>query len=132
MTKIMGTTNNLGNMSKDYCQNTPSLLNQLQIQKRCESFIIVFWYSSGIIGGIFVSGAAFDKRMMMVNDGDGDGMPKICVEIPQDIVDDVNAHVGDDKKFVNFSDAVRTALRKMLDQLDEIDRRHGRLTEGKK
>ena len=54
-------------------------------------------------------------------------MPKICVEIPQDIVDDVNAHVGDDKKFVNFSDAVRTALRKMLDQLDEIDRRHGRL-----
>jgi len=57
----------------------------------------------------------------------GDWMPKICVEIPQDIVDDVNAHVGDDKKFVNFSDAVRTALRKMLDQLDEIDRRHGRL-----
>lgn len=57
----------------------------------------------------------------------GDWMPKVCVEIPQDIVDDVNAHVGDDKKFVNFSDAVRTALRKMLDQLDEIDRRHGRL-----
>ena len=57
----------------------------------------------------------------------GDRMPKICVEIPQDIVDDVNAHVGDEKKFVNFSDAVRTALRKMLDQLDEIDRRHGRL-----
>lgn len=63
----------------------------------------------------------------------GDWMPKVCVEIPQDIVDDVNAHVGDDKKFVNFSDAVRTALRKMLDQLDEIDRRHGRLNgEGKK
>ena len=63
----------------------------------------------------------------------GDWMPKICVEIPQDIVDDVNAHVGDEKKFVNFSDAVRTALRKMLDQLDEIDRRHGRLNEeGKK
>ena len=62
----------------------------------------------------------------------GDWMPKICVEIPQDIVDDVNAHVGDDKKFVNFSDAVRTALRKMLDQLDEIDRRHGRLNEEEK
>ncbi len=62
----------------------------------------------------------------------GDWMPKVCVEIPQDIVDDVNAHVGDDKKFVNFSDAVRTALRKMLDQLDEIDRRHGRLVGEKK
>lgn len=56
----------------------------------------------------------------------GDVMPKVCVEIPQDIVDDVREHVGDDKKFVNFSDAVRTALRKMLDQLDEVDFRHGR------
>lgn len=59
-------------------------------------------------------------------------MPKVCVEIPQEIVDDVNAHVGDDKKFVNFSDAVRTSLRKMLDQLDEIDRRHGRLVSQRK
>ncbi len=57
-------------------------------------------------------------------------MPKISVEIPQHIIDDVNRHVGDGGKFVNFSDAVRTALRKMLDQLDEIDRRQGRLKEG--
>ncbi len=57
-------------------------------------------------------------------------MPKISVEIPQHIIDDVNRHVGDGGKFVNFSDAVRTALRKMLDQLDEIDRRQGRLREG--
>jgi Arc/MetJ-type ribon-helix-helix transcriptional regulator len=56
-------------------------------------------------------------------------VPKISVEIPQHIIDDVNRHVGDDGKFVNFSDAVRTALRKMLDQLDEIDRRQGRLSE---
>ncbi len=54
-------------------------------------------------------------------------MPKVTVEIPQHIIDDVSEHVGDGKKFVNFSDAVRTALRKMLDQLDEVDRRHGRL-----
>ncbi len=54
-------------------------------------------------------------------------MPKVSVDIPQHIIDDVMEHVGDDKKFVSFSDAVRTALRKMLDQLDEIDRRHGRL-----
>ena len=52
-------------------------------------------------------------------------MPKITVEIPQHIIDDVQEHVGDGKKFVNFSDAVRTAIRKMLDQLDEIDRRRG-------
>lgn len=59
-------------------------------------------------------------------------MPKITVEIPQHIVDDVNEHVGDDRKFVNFSDAVRTALRKMLDQLDQIDARHGRLKDKRK
>jgi Arc/MetJ-type ribon-helix-helix transcriptional regulator len=52
-------------------------------------------------------------------------MPKVTVEIPQHIVDDVQAHVGDGKKFVSFSDAIRSALRKMLDQLDEIDRRLG-------
>ncbi len=53
-------------------------------------------------------------------------MPKVTVEIPQHIIDDVKTHVGDGKKFINFSDAVRTALRKMLDQLDEVDRRRGR------
>jgi Arc/MetJ-type ribon-helix-helix transcriptional regulator len=59
----------------------------------------------------------------------GEFMPKVTVEIPQHIVDDVQAHVGDGKKFVSFSDAVRSALRKMLDQLDEIDRRRGRAQE---
>ncbi|MFH1125834.1 MAG: CopG family transcriptional regulator [Candidatus Altiarchaeota archaeon] len=54
-------------------------------------------------------------------------MPKICVEIPQEILDDLREHIGDNKKFVNLSDAIRTACRKMLDQLDEIDQRHGRI-----
>ena len=58
-----------------------------------------------------------------------DYMPKVTVDIPQHIIDDVQAHVGDGRKFVSFSDAVRTALRKMLDQLDEIDRRRGRAQE---
>ena len=58
-----------------------------------------------------------------------DEMPKVTVEIPQHIFDDVQAHVGEGKKFVSFSDAVRSALRKMLDQLDEIDRRRGRAQE---
>lgn len=56
-------------------------------------------------------------------------MPKVTVDIPQHIIDDVQSHVGDGGKFVSFSDAVRTALRKMLDQLDEIDRRRGRVGE---
>jgi Arc/MetJ-type ribon-helix-helix transcriptional regulator len=54
-------------------------------------------------------------------------MPKVCVEIPQHILDDMSKHVGDEKKFVNVSDAVRTACRKMLDQMDEVDRRNGRV-----
>lgn len=54
-------------------------------------------------------------------------MPKITVDIPKQLYDDMMEHVGEDKKFVNQSDAIRTAVRKMLDQMDEIDRRHGRL-----
>ncbi|WP_457555874.1 ribbon-helix-helix domain-containing protein [Candidatus Pyrohabitans sp.] len=57
-------------------------------------------------------------------------MPKVTVDIPQELYEDMMAHVGRDKKFVNASDAIRTAIRKMLDQLDEIDRRRGRLKEG--
>lgn len=54
-------------------------------------------------------------------------MPKISVEIPQELLDDLDAHVGDDGKFVNRSDAVRASIRKTLDLLDEIDERHDRL-----
>ena len=53
-------------------------------------------------------------------------MPRISVEVPKHILDDLMEHVGDDRKFVNLSDAVRTACRRMLDSMDEIDRRHGR------
>ncbi len=56
-------------------------------------------------------------------------MPKVSVDIPQELLDDLNQHIGDNRKFVTQADAIRTALRKMLDQLDEIDRRHGRLEE---
>ncbi len=56
-------------------------------------------------------------------------MPKISVDIPRELFDDMIVHVGQDKKFVNQSDAIRTAIRKMLDQMDEIDRRHGRSKE---
>lgn len=54
-------------------------------------------------------------------------MPKISVEIPQELLDDLDEHVGEDGKFVNRSDAIRGSIRKTLDILDEIDERHGRL-----
>ena len=54
-------------------------------------------------------------------------MPKISVEIPAELLADLDEHVGDDGKFVNRSDAVRASIRKNLDLLDEIDARHNRL-----
>jgi Arc/MetJ-type ribon-helix-helix transcriptional regulator len=46
--------------------------------------------------------------------------------MPNELLEDLKVHVGDEKKFVSVADAVRTACRKMLDQLDAIDARHGR------
>jgi len=54
-------------------------------------------------------------------------MAKISVEIPDELLADLDEHVGDGKKFVNRSDAIRASIRKTLDLLDEIDARHGRL-----
>ncbi|WP_058367217.1 ribbon-helix-helix domain-containing protein [Haloparvum sedimenti] len=54
-------------------------------------------------------------------------MSKISVEIPDELLADLDEHVGEDGKFVNRSDAVRASIRKTLDLLDEIDERHGRL-----
>lgn len=56
-------------------------------------------------------------------------MPKVSVDVPQELLDDVQRHVGEDGKFVSTSDAIRSSLRKMLDQMDEVDRRHGRIEE---
>ena len=49
--------------------------------------------------------------------------------MPQQIVEDLKKHVGDEMKYVSLAAAIRTACRKLLDQLDEIDARHGRLEE---
>ena len=54
-------------------------------------------------------------------------MPKISLDIPGHLLDDIKKHVGEHGKFVSVADAVRTACRKMLDQLDMIDERHGRI-----
>jgi len=58
-------------------------------------------------------------------------MPKITVDVPQHILDDLDRHIGDDKKFVSRSDAIRTACRKLLDIMDEIDTRQGRIKKRK-
>lgn len=54
-------------------------------------------------------------------------MPKISVEVPEELLADLDDHVGDDAKFVNRSEAVRASIRKTLDMLDEIDARRDRI-----
>jgi len=56
-------------------------------------------------------------------------MPKISVEVPDELMEDLDEHIGEDGKFVNRSEAIRASIRKTLDILDEIDQRHGRLDE---
>jgi Arc/MetJ-type ribon-helix-helix transcriptional regulator len=58
-------------------------------------------------------------------------MPKISLDMPAQLLGDLKLHVGDDGKFISVADAIRTACRKLLDQLDEIDARHGRLEDSK-
>jgi len=57
-------------------------------------------------------------------------VPKVSFDIPNELLEDLRLHVGDDKKFVSLADAVRTACRKLLDQLDAIDEMHGRIRRG--
>ena len=54
-------------------------------------------------------------------------MPKVSLDIPNELLEELRLLVGDDKKFVSLADAVRTACRKLLDQLDAIDEMHGRI-----
>jgi Arc/MetJ-type ribon-helix-helix transcriptional regulator len=54
-------------------------------------------------------------------------MPKISVEVPAELLADLDDHVGPDGKFVNRSEAIRASIRKTLDRLDEIDARQGRI-----
>ena len=56
-------------------------------------------------------------------------MPKVSLDMPAQLLEDMKNHVGDDGKFGSVADAIRTACRKLLDQLDAIDARHGRLEE---
>jgi len=53
-------------------------------------------------------------------------VPKISLDMPEEILNDLKLHIGDKKKFISVADAVRSACRKMLDQLDIIDKNNGR------
>ncbi|MFB6157507.1 MAG: ribbon-helix-helix domain-containing protein [Haloferacaceae archaeon] len=57
-------------------------------------------------------------------------MAKISVEVPEELLADLDDHVGEEGKFVNRSEAVRASIRKTLDVLDDVDARHGRLEDG--
>ena len=57
----------------------------------------------------------------------GQSMPKVSLDMPNELLSDIKLHVGDDKKFISVADAIRAACRKLLDQLDTIDMRQGRL-----
>ena len=54
-------------------------------------------------------------------------MPKISVEVPAELLADLDRHVGEDGKFVNRSEAIRASIRNTQDTLDEIDARLDRL-----
>lgn len=56
-------------------------------------------------------------------------MLKISVEVPEELLADLDKHVGKEKKFMNRSEAIRASIRKTLDILNDIDERHGRLEE---
>ena len=64
-----------------------------------------------------------------IQEMEGPIMPKVSFDMPQELVDDLRLHVGDEHKFVSLADAIRTACRKLLDQLDSIDIMHGRRSE---
>ena len=49
--------------------------------------------------------------------GYASGMPKISLDMPNELLTDIKKHVGDDKKFISVADVVRSACRKLLDQL---------------
>lgn len=57
-------------------------------------------------------------------------VPKVSLDMPSELLSDLRVHVGDEKKFVSLADAVRTACRKLLDQLDAIDEMQGRIRKG--
>ncbi len=68
-----------------------------------------------------------DHSILLIFVYDGQAMPKVSLDMPSELLSDLKNHVGDEKKFISVADAIRSACRKLLDQLDTIDKRQGRL-----
>ena len=68
-----------------------------------------------------------DRSILHIFVYDGQAMPKVSLDMPNELLTDLKFHVGDEKKFISVADAIRSACRKLLDQLDTIDKRQGRL-----
>ena len=68
-----------------------------------------------------------DRSILHIFIYDGQAMPKVSLDMPNELLTDLKFHVGDEKKFISVADAIRSACRKLLDQLDTIDKRQGRL-----
>ena len=68
-----------------------------------------------------------DHSILLIFVYDGQAMPKVSLDMPNELLTDLKFHVGDEKKFISVADAIRSACRKLLDQLDTIDKRQGRL-----
>lgn len=68
-----------------------------------------------------------DHSILLIFVYDGKSMPKVSLDMPNELLTDLKFHVGDEKKFISVADAIRSACRKLLDQLDTIDKRQGRL-----
>jgi Arc/MetJ-type ribon-helix-helix transcriptional regulator len=52
-------------------------------------------------------------------------MPKVSVEIPQKSLNEPDEHVGDDKKSVGRSDAIRSSTQKTMYMFKQLDNRYG-------
>ena len=53
-------------------------------------------------------------------------MPKVSVDVPAELLADIRSQIGDERKYVSVADFIRTACRKLLDQMDAIDVYQGR------
>jgi len=57
-------------------------------------------------------------------------MPKVSVDVPAELLADIRSQIGDERKYISVADFIRTACRKLLDQMDAIDVYHGRREQG--
>lgn len=57
-------------------------------------------------------------------------MATVTIEMPEELLAELDCHVGVNGTYGDRSEAVRAAITRMLDQLDEVDRGHGGLPDG--